>query len=127
MTIADYFAKFGEDKFRIIEKECLLKTFSFNSAIIATGGGTPCFFDNIDQINTNGISFYIKASVKLLTSRIVESKNSRPLISNFQDSELAGNLNRLLTKREIFYEKAHHIVSAINTVDEVLEIINSAC
>ena len=124
MTIAGYFAKHGEEKFRMIEKECLQKTFSFNTAIIATGGGTPCFFDNLEMINTNGISFYIKADVKLLISRIVDTKDTRPLISNLKDNEMVENLNNLLTKRKPFYEKANHIVSAIDTVDEILGIVN---
>jgi len=122
MSISEYFAQFGEDKFRIIEKECLHKTFAFSDAVISTGGGAPCFFDNMEQINKNGISFYLKANVNLLCTRLRGAKSNRPLISDLTELQLAEKLTTLLNKREIFYLKAKYAVNAAEPINEMLEI-----
>lgn len=123
MTISEYFEQFGEDKFRIVEQECLRKTFSFEDVVIATGGGAPCFFNNIDEIKNNGISFYLKANVNLLCSRLIDAKSKRPLISDISNEQLAENLRGLLDRREPFYEKADYVVNAIDPLPEILQII----
>ena len=113
MSISEYFKNHGEDKFRETEKEILRCTFSMEGAIIATGGGTPCFYNNIEEINKNGISIYLKANAKLLYSRLHEKKVKRPLISNLSDKELFNSLEDLLSEREKFYSKAQFTVSAV--------------
>jgi shikimate kinase len=123
MSISDYFAHSGEEKFRMIEKECLHETFLFNQAVISTGGGTPCFFDNMEQINRNGLSFYLKANVNLLFNRLKEAKVTRPLISNLTEEQLVENLTVLLKKREIYYSKAKYSVKAVEPLNEMLELI----
>ncbi len=125
MSVSEYFAKFGEEKFRILEQEVLYGSFSLNGAVIATGGGTPCFFDNLEQINKHGISIYLQANEKLLCSRLKEGKEKRPLISNLSDDELANYMADLLEKREPFYAKANYTVSAIAPVDKIMEILNN--
>ena len=74
-TIQEIFAEKGEDKFRIIEREMLLEVATFHNVLISTGGGTPCFFNNMDVMNIHGVTLYIKASVDQLVSRLVASKN----------------------------------------------------
>jgi shikimate kinase len=123
MTISEYFEQFGEDKFRIVEQECLRKTFSFEDVVIATGGGAPCFFTNMDEIKNNGISFYLNANVNLLCSRLIDVKDKRPLISDISNEQLAENLRGLLDRREPFYEKADYAVNAKDPLPEILKII----
>jgi len=125
MSISDFFAQSGEEKFRIIEKECLHKTFAFDNGVISTGGGAPCFFDNMEQINKNGISFYLKANVNLLCTRLRGAKSKRPLISDLTEAQLAENLTNLLEKREIYYSKARYVVDAIDPLNEMSEIIKA--
>jgi shikimate kinase len=124
LSISEYFKKFGEEEFRKIEKEMLQSTFKFDNSIIATGGGAPCFFDNIDAINMNGISIYLQANAKLLQSRLKERRETRPLINDLNDDELKKYLEDLLIKREQFYSKAHFTVSAIAPIEKILKIIN---
>ena len=81
-TIQEIFSEKGEDKFRIIEREMLREVSTFQNVLISTGGGTPCFFDNMEVMNRRGITVYVKASVEQLVSRLVASKNVRPIIRN---------------------------------------------
>jgi shikimate kinase len=122
-SIADYFAKFGENQFRLVEKECLQKTFSFENAVISTGGGTPCFFNNMDDILLHGISFYLKGNEKLLVSRLMSAKNDRPLINNLDENQLIQKLKELFVLREKFYAQANFTVHAINPVPEMLAVL----
>ena len=82
-SIFDFFEKFGEAEFRKVEKDTLqmfLRTSE--DCVIATGGGTPCFFDNMENMLKNGVCVYIKKSPKLLANRLIQAKQKRPLIKN---------------------------------------------
>jgi shikimate kinase len=125
MSISEIFSKQGENEFRLIEQDCLRKTFPLNGAIISTGGGTPCFFTNMEEILQNGTCFYLKANVKLLCSRLKNEQDKRPLIKDLSNDQLAKNLSALLEKREIYYSKAQHIVNAIDPLKDILKILNS--
>ena len=109
-SIADIFAKFDEVAFRQLEKNTLHKTSSIEKAIISTGGGTPCFFDNMEWIRSNGISVYLKMSSKSLTDRILNSKKKRPLTKDKSPSELLEYVEKHLGKREKYYRQADIIV-----------------
>ncbi len=125
LAISAYFEEFGEENFRLFERETLRETFHLNRVVISTGGGVPCFFNNIGEILENGLSFYLKANANLLFSRLKDAKDQRPLISNLSNEQLTMNLEALLEKREIFYSKANYSVNAINPLDEMLLIINN--
>ncbi len=112
LSISEYFEKFGEEKFRELESKMLHKTSLLDKAVISTGGGTPCFFDNMDTINKNGVSVYLKADIPLIMSRLKGEKNQRPLIQNKTDEELRTYLSDLLAVREKYYEQAHIVVVA---------------
>ncbi len=120
MPISDYFEKYGEGKFRLIEQKILQKTFTIKGAVVATGGGTACFFDNMLEMSKNGLSCYIKADVNLLVTRLKESKDKRPLIKNLEDDQLASYLTNLLTERRRYYEQAQFTVEAKNLSAEKL-------
>ena len=105
-TIQEIFAQKGEAKFRIIEREMLREVATFQDVLISTGGGTPCFFNNMDVMNQHGVTVYIKASVDQLMSRLLASKNVRPIIHNKTPEELTGVVTAHLAEREVYYAMA---------------------
>ncbi|OQX98736.1 MAG: hypothetical protein B6I24_04505 [Bacteroidetes bacterium 4572_128] len=110
LSINEIFEKKGEMFFRKLENFFLQKTIkNFKNIVLATGGGTFCFFDNISIINKNGISFYIKTDVKTLIKRLQEEKNKRPLIKNKSKLEMEIFIKKSLKLREKFYLKSHFI------------------
>lgn len=87
-TIANYFELLGEEAFRKAEKETLAEVLNMEKVIVATGGGTPCFYNNMDVMNENGLTLYLKLSPKALVERLKSSKNVRPLVANKSGDEL---------------------------------------
>ena len=123
MTIADFFEKEGEDKFRLLEQETLRETFAYEKAVISTGGGTPCFFDNINEINKHGESCYLNAEVGVLLSRLKGAVEQRPLLNKLGSEEkIKDYLAQLLEKRNAFYRRAKKIVPALDVSAEKLII-----
>ena len=96
------------------EKSALEKTFKKNDIIVATGGGTPCFFDNMDQMNDKGITVYLQASSGLLFHRLATSKTERPLLKDLKDVDLALQIKDQLAFRERWYERAKYAIETTN-------------
>jgi shikimate kinase len=105
-TIATIFEEKGETGFREIERRTLQEIGSFEKVIVSTGGGLPCFFDNMDLMNRTGITIYLKASVDELVSRLDPDKQARPLIKGKSPEELHNFVEANLKKREFFYNQA---------------------
>jgi len=122
-SIAEYFEKKGEESFRLIEQQALRESFIMEETIVSTGGGAPCFFNNMDEILANGISFYLKANTKLLFSRLKDAKNERPLLNKLTNEQLTQNLEDLLEKRERFYSRANYSVNAVDPLEEMIQIL----
>ncbi|MDD4799660.1 MAG: shikimate kinase, partial [Proteiniphilum sp.] len=80
-TISELFAEKGEEQFRMIERQALLEVAAFEDVLISTGGGAPCFFDNMEVMNRAGITIYIQAFPEELAARLRASKTVRPLLS----------------------------------------------
>ena len=111
-TIAQIFAESGENYFRELERICLHETGEFENVVISTGGGAPCFFDNMDFMNQNGDTIYLKLNPEHLAERLKASKAGvRPLIAEKKDDELIQFIKDGLSKREIFYNRAKCIIS----------------
>jgi shikimate kinase len=106
------FEKKGEDYFREKEKKVLHETLKEKKAVIATGGGMPCFFDNMQVMNENGVTVYLEASPGILFHRLIHEKERRPLLMNLRSMELMDYINTLLERRKPFYEKAKIKVDA---------------
>ncbi|HEV7331120.1 MAG TPA: shikimate kinase [Flavisolibacter sp.] len=118
-SITAIFAEMGEEYFRMLEKDILyLVTESHESFIMATGGGTPCFFNNIDYMKSRGTAIWINSSVESLHSRLVKEKDKRPLISSIPDDELRAYIIKKYADRKIFYQQAQVI---LNEDDVTLE------
>lgn len=125
-SIAQYFQDHGADSFRELEKEELSKTFNLSNTVIALGGGTPCFFDNLELINKKGRSVYLKLSATSLTMRLENAKTPRPLIQGLASEELFEYVQQQLGEREKFYNRAHVIFKGENLkIDELAQLINT--
>lgn len=114
ITINDFFEKFGETKFRELEHNILKQTLTFDNCVISCGGGTPCFYDNIDQINNSGVSIYLKLPFKVLLERLKKTKKKRPLIIDLSDDKLEEYIISNLNKRESYYNKAQITIDIQN-------------
>lgn len=126
MTIAEYFAKFGENSFRKLESEVLKTTTYPANAIVSTGGGLPCFFDNMRWMNTHGKTIYIQLSPKTLADRLEYEKNKRPVLNGRTADELITFIEQKLQERDPFYTQANIIASGIGiTPEKVLDLLNS--
>ena len=124
LSINDFFIKYGENLFRKIETEVLLSTKDFNNSVIATGGGTACFNENMEFINKNGTSIYFELSSKSLYNRLKESKKKRPLLVDYNEDELLKRIESQLKEREAFYKQAHYTIKGENLdVNEVVELL----
>lgn len=113
-TIAEIFIENGEAAFRELEKMYLEKTFEKTKTIVSCGGGSPCFFDNISQMNKHGETVYLQMNASELFSRLRNSKTERPLLSNKTEAEKLSFITEKLIEREAFYNKAKVIVRGID-------------
>jgi len=124
ISINNFFVKFGESKFRELEHQLLLSFLKENNAVISTGGGTPCYFNNIDIINNNGISIYLKLHHKSIISRLKTSKKQRPLVKDLYDQEFEEYIEENLKIREVFYNKAQLTIKSENlTANELIKFL----
>lgn len=106
MSIREYFKEAGEQAFREQERSVLQdNTFAENS-IIATGGGAPCYSDNMDWMNKNGMTVFLSIPPKGLVERLAHGRDKRPLIQNFDDEQLLEYITDKLVEREPHYKKA---------------------
>lgn len=104
------FEEWGEEKFRIAERACLHDIPVSKNCLIATGGGTPCFFENMEYMNQHGETIYLRTSVRELRDRLKLSSTKRPLLFNKSQKELEAHIAQMLKKREGFYLKSRYIL-----------------
>lgn len=107
-TIREIFDQYGEDGFRQIERNMLHEVADFEDVIVACGGGTPCFFDNMDYMNAHGTTVYLDTSLDKLHSRLMRGRHKRPLIADKNDDQLREFIIENLAKRMPHYSKALH-------------------
>jgi len=106
-TIVEIFEKEGEEKFRLMEKDILhIITESQDSFIMACGGGTPCYFNNIEYLKLSGTTVWINTPLEVLFSRLKKQKAQRPLIKELSDDQLWATIIRKFSDRKIYYEQA---------------------
>jgi len=123
-SVPAIFAEEGEERFREKERISLLEVSQFENVVVGTGGGAPCFFDNMDVMNNNGVTVYIAPDTEVLATRLLKSKTERPLIVGKSFEELISFINTALLKRAPFYEKAKIIIRGENNLDPQLVIDN---
>jgi shikimate kinase len=120
-TINEVFNEDGEEYFRLLEKDALhLITESHESFVMACGGGTPCFYNNIDYMKGKGTTVWINCSIECLYSRLVKEKSTRPLIREMPDDTLHGYIVKKFGDRSIFYQQASVILNESEVSIETL-------
>lgn len=113
-SVSDIFKYLGEDTFRKMESEALKSFEHLNGFVMATGGGTPCYFNNIEYINSTGTSIYIELDTKTIYNRLSNAKNIRPTIKGKKDNELMQFIEDTFQKRKEIYEKAKYRVNGLS-------------
>ena len=109
IRIFDFFEKYGEENFRKIERDLLVETALTDNLVVSTGGGTPCFLDNMEFIKDNGISIYLRMTSRELASRLKSVKKKRPLLKELSPDGLEEWISAQLMIREPFYLRANYI------------------
>lgn len=110
-SISDYIKRYGEEKFRQIETEVLTDTINRGQHfIMATGGGTPCFHENLHNMNETGITIYLNTSSHVLYARLIQERKDRPLLSHVNDTELESTIDSILTTRVKYYERCKYFI-----------------
>ncbi|MBQ4622336.1 MAG: shikimate kinase [Bacteroidaceae bacterium] len=124
-SVSQLFATRGEEGFRKIEQNMLHEVAEFEDVVISTGGGTPCFFDNMEYMNQQGVTVYLKATPETLRTHLRMGKQKRPLIAQKNDEELDAFIRESLDKRESYYNQARLIFDT-GLLDTGLRIQESA-
>ncbi len=125
LSVGGIFAKYGEEVFRSFEEEALQELIAKDNIVISTGGGLPCFGDNMERIKANGFSIYLNINPRSIIGRHKTSHHKRPLLEGKDDMELLQFVTTNLAERERFYRQADLIVRAEsadinNIVSEVM-------
>jgi len=111
-TVGDIFKERGEEGFRLLEKQMLHEVAEFENVVISTGGGTPCFFDNMQYMNSMGITVFLNVSHEVLFRRLKVARQSRPLLHNKTDEELLEFIKGGVEGRMCHYSQAKYTLNA---------------
>lgn len=124
-SVNEIFAEKGEAEFRRIEREMLREVGEFSDVIVACGGGTPCHFDNMDYMNSRGLTLWLQASRERLIERLVLGAHKRPLIAGKSREEIGAHLDKTLAARTPDYSKAKMTVdsSRLETRSQISETV----
>ena len=113
-TINDYFEKFGESSFRLKEREILLNHLDDQDTVIATGGGTACYFDNMDLMNQKGITIYVDTAIESIMKRLADNVHHRPILNHISQDQVHLFINEHIETRRKFYLQAQIKVDGDN-------------
>jgi len=131
-TVKQLFDERGEDGFRKIEHNMLHEVAEFENVIISCGGGTPCFFDNMDYLNAQGETVYLKCTPEVLHQHLQMSRTVRPLLLNKTSEEQRLFIWQQLEQREPFYSRARHVLDVTlldnlektqQTIDKITQLL----
>ncbi|TSA26106.1 MAG: shikimate kinase [Bacteroidetes bacterium] len=126
VSITDFFAKYGEHLFRQLERELLLQTAGLGQGIISTGGGAPCFSNNMAFVLKSGTSIYLRMQLPDLIKRIRGIRKKRPLLKDLTPSEVAAYVRNQLAEREPYYLQADYIFDGPDyPVEEIVRLLGS--
>jgi len=124
-SVSDIFAAEGEEYFRYKEMEMLEELVGKEeNFILSCGGGTPCFFNNIEFMKKSGKVVWLNTSVEVLKERLLNERMSRPLIREVDDEELKRFIIRKLSERKMYYEQADVMVNEESiTLEELIRVL----
>jgi shikimate kinase len=116
-SVTEIFTQFGEEAFRKKEREYLETLIDENtSMVLSCGGGTPCFFNNIEKMKKYGVVVWLNTHVEVILSRLMKEKATRPLIRNIADDDMRSFIIRKLNERRMYYEQADVILDNENSI-----------
>lgn len=126
-TVPQLFAERGEEGFRKVEHNMLHEVAEFEDVVISCGGGTPCFYDNMEYMNAQGDTVYLKASPEVLYAHLQMGKVERPLLKNKTREEMQAFIQEQLAEREKYYIKARHIfnVDLLDNYEKIQTSVNN--
>ena len=124
-SVPEIFAERGEEGFRDLERRMLHEAAEFEDIVLSCGGGTPCFFDNMDYMNSLADTVYLKATPEVLAQHLRMGKGKRPLLEGKSPEELEDYIREMLVTREPFYSQAKHVidVSLLDTASKIQDSI----
>jgi len=123
-SVVDIFEKAGEDYFRVKEASMLRDILKHDNCIISCGGGSPCFYDNMQCMNENGITVYLSATPQYILKNVLDEKEKRPLIKKVNEAELLFFVEQKLKERAPFYSQATLTLDAetldVNSLSQII-------
>ena len=124
-SVPEIFAERGEEGFRDLERRMLHEAAEFEDIVLSCGGGTPCFFDNMEYMNSLADTIYLKATPEVLAMHLRMGKGKRPLLEGKSPEELEETVRQMLVEREPFYSRAKHIVdvSLLDTTSKIQDSV----
>jgi shikimate kinase len=124
-SVADIFSTKGEEYFRYKETEALERIIQGQDGfILSCGGGTPCFFNNIEFMKKSGKVIWLNTSIDVLKQRLLRERKSRPLIREVDDGDLSRYIVKKLSERRMYYQQADVMVNEENvTMDELIRLL----
>jgi len=129
ISVSEWFEQKGEDHFRKAEAQLMTDFSTQKDLVIAAGGGTPCFSNNLELMKNTGVVVYLDMEVDQLVSRLLSGQAQRPLIAGKSPEELTEFITGHLEERKPYYEQAHILVSAMDLnaerLDELAEFVNA--
>lgn len=125
MSIPEIFKAEGEKSFRKREQTELRKWLAKDDYVMATGGGTPCFFESMDEMNAAGVTIYLQMSPKAVVDRVLSSKEERPILKGLPEDKMLKKVEFQISKRDAFYSRAHWTINGVNLdIDELAGMVN---
>lgn len=125
ISVNDFFNKYDEPLYRKLESEVLKSTESLENVVVSTGGGTACYFDNMEWMNQHGLTVFLRISPQAAVDRVIHSRHKRPLVEGKTEEELTEFVQRHYTSRLPYYEQAQITVKAEDLdLENLIEMIN---
>ena len=115
IEIHQFFEKYGENLFRELESERLKKTFAMENVVVATGGGTPCYHNGVEEMNRHGLTVFLDMPPAALARRLLHAKRKRPLVAGKTGETLTLYIEEKLQARQACYNKALLKVNPLHT------------
>lgn len=122
-TVAEIFNEEGEDYFRKTEAKLLRWFKEKKKYVLATGGGTPCFHDNMSWMKKEGIVIWLDEPVEVLVQRLIAEKDTRPLIASMNTEEMLQFLSKTVEARQAFYAQANFRLTGTQITEATLKNI----
>jgi len=124
LSISEIFAAMGESAFRGMERQTLQQLIADeDSFVLSCGGGTPCFYDNMMEMNQAGTTVYLQMDALSLAYRLSNAKEQRPLVAGMGETELKSYITQHLAEREAYYQEAKMVVNGLGLDKRKLELL----